>query len=166
MRTAFCHITCSLLVSVYMFMKSPPHFLLLIRLPALLLSSFPTAAPSPQAPTTPPAGCLTCVQTRSSASTAMTTSSVASPPWLSHAPAACCWLVMMTLTATSGMPWRETEQVGGWGNTQLCAGVMKLKWGLYWLEILYWDLFRFFVAICNFLSPPLIFVQFTHFTIS
>uniref|UniRef100_A0AAQ4R9E9 Guanine nucleotide binding protein (G protein), beta polypeptide 2 n=1 Tax=Gasterosteus aculeatus aculeatus TaxID=481459 RepID=A0AAQ4R9E9_GASAC len=66
--------------------------------------SFPTAAPSPQAQTTPPAGCSTCAQTRSSASIATTTSSAASPPWLSRAPAACCWPVTMTSTATSGTP--------------------------------------------------------------
>lgn len=43
-----------------------------------LRSFFPMAAPSPQAPTTPPAGCLTCAPTRSWASIATTTSSAAS----------------------------------------------------------------------------------------
>lgn len=78
--------------------------LTLTGVPALLHSFFPMAAPLPQAPTTPPAGCLTCAPTRSSASTATTTSSAASRRWPSRAPAACCWLVMMTLTATSGTP--------------------------------------------------------------
>lgn len=52
--------------------------LILTPAPALLRSFSPTAAPSPQAPTTQPAGCLTCAPTRSSASTATTTSSAAS----------------------------------------------------------------------------------------
>lgn len=102
-----------LMVSVMMIYLHFCPYLLLIPPPVLLFSSFPTAAPSPQAPMMPPAGCLTYVQTRSSASIAMTTSSVASPLWLSPAQAVCCWLVMTTLTVTSGTPWRETEQVGG-----------------------------------------------------
>ncbi len=118
------------------------------------LSSFPTAAPSPQAPTTPPAGCLTCVQTRSSASTAMTTSSVASPPWLSRAPAVCCWLVTMTLTATSGTPWRETEQVGGAGNSCVsvwCQRVGLRRWSRSEEYIHYGGLFIFFCSLlCSF----------------
>lgn len=84
--------------------------------PTLLYSSFPMAAPSPPALTTRPAGSSTYVQTRSSASTATTTSSAGSPPWRSRAPVACCWPVTMTSTATSGTPWRETEQVGGKGR--------------------------------------------------
>lgn len=84
-----------------------------IHLPVFPLSSFPMAAPLPQAATTPPAGCLTCAPTRSSASIATTTSFAASPRWLSRALAVCCWLAMTTSTATSGTPWRGTEQVGG-----------------------------------------------------
>lgn len=90
----------SILICLYIYL----YFLLLIHPPVLLFSSFQMAAPSPQALTMQPAGCLTYVQTRSSASTAMTISSVVSPPWLSHALAVCCWLVTMTLTATSGTP--------------------------------------------------------------
>lgn len=75
------------------------------------LSSSPAAVHLQPVPMTPPAGCLTCVQIRSYVYTLMIISSVASPLWPSPALAACCSLDTTTLIATSGMPWRETEQV-------------------------------------------------------
>lgn len=102
-----------------------------IHLPVLPLSSFPTAAPLPQAATTPPAGCSTCAPTRSSACTATITSSAASPRWLSRAPAVCCWLATTTSTATSGTPWRGTEQVGGREAALCCCHVQESEtWSL------------------------------------
>lgn len=66
----------------------------------------------PRAQMTLPAGCLTCVLTRSWWFTHMIISSAASP--LSHSlrVAAYCWLAMTISTATSGTLWRPTVQVG------------------------------------------------------
>ncbi len=75
------------------------------------LSSSPAAVRLQLVRMTPPAGCLTCVRIRSCVYTLMIISSVASPLWPSPALAVCCSLATMTLTATSGTPWRETEQV-------------------------------------------------------
>lgn len=76
-----------------------------------LCSSSPMATPLPRAQMMLPAGCLTCVLTRSWWFTHMITSSAVSPP--SHSPrvAAYCWLAMMTSTAMSGTLWRLTVQV-------------------------------------------------------
>lgn len=70
-----------------------------------------TGTPLAQAQMMPPAGCLTCVPTRSWWCTAMTTSSVASPPWLSPRVAACYWLAMTTSTATCGTLWKASVPV-------------------------------------------------------
>lgn len=66
----------------------------------------------PRAQMTLPAGCLTCVLTRSWWFTHTIISSAASP--LSHSlrVAAYCWLAMTISTATSGTLWRPTVQVG------------------------------------------------------
>lgn len=79
---------------------------------ACLFCSFsPTAMHLPLAQTTPHAGCLTCVPTRSWWSTPMTTSSAASHPWLSPRVDASCWPDMMILTATCGTHSRPTVPV-------------------------------------------------------
>ncbi len=75
------------------------------------LSSSPAAVRLQLVLMMPPAGCLTCVRIRSCVYTLMIISSVASPLWPSPALAACCLPATMTLTVTSGTPWRETEQV-------------------------------------------------------
>lgn len=74
-------------------------------------SSSPMATPLPRAQTTLPAGCLTCVLTKSWWFTHMTTSSAASPLWHSPRVAAYCWLATTISTATSGTLWRPTVQV-------------------------------------------------------
>lgn len=77
----------------------------------LFFSSSPMATPLPLAQMMLPAGCLTCVPTRSWWFTRTITSSAVS--LLSHSPrvGAYCWLATTISTATSGTLWRPTVQV-------------------------------------------------------
>lgn len=77
----------------------------------LSTSSSPMGMRLPQAQTTPPAGCLTCVPTRSWWCTPTTTSSAALPRWPSPKAAVCCSPAMTTSTATCGTPSKPTVQV-------------------------------------------------------
>lgn len=94
----------------------------------------PMGMPLAQAQMTPPAGCLTCVPTRSWWCTAMTTSSVALPLWLSPRVAVCSWPATMTSTATSGTLWKANAQVS---DVRRHAGGFQIFRGQIW-----WDLIK------------------------
>merc|ERR550539_880848 len=99
---------------------------LAMSLTSMLSRSSRMGTLSPQGRTTPPAGSLTSEQTRSSACTRMTTSSVESRVLPSASQEDCCWQDMMTSTAMYGTACGLREQVY-WQATITGCPVLELQ---------------------------------------